>query len=148
LLQKEIDDFISIFQNTPALALLYVGEKNNNIVSSLTTLSQNNNGSLKIKYIQDINCLKFKLTPREYEYAILQNTLVTCDNKNQFLKIVYHSLENSAQIIILEDKKTSDINQIKELLEQSNFLAINDIDIFEQYNLIIAKKMHMWSAGL
>ncbi|MDQ1245442.1 MAG: hypothetical protein QG565_1783, partial [Campylobacterota bacterium] len=34
------------------------------------------------------------------------------------------------------------------LLEEFEFRAPNEIDIVEGYDLIIAKKMHMWGNGL
>jgi hypothetical protein len=37
---------------------------------------------------------------------------------------------------------------MKALLEEFEFRAINDIEIFDDYNLVMAKKMHMWGNGL
>ena len=35
-----------------------------------------------------------------------------------------------------------------ELLENNEFRAANFIDIFPNYDLVMAKKMHMWGNGL
>jgi hypothetical protein len=41
-----------------------------------------------------------------------------------------------------------DIEAVKTILEDHEFRAPNEIDIMEGYDLIMAKKMHMWGAGL
>lgn len=64
------------------------------------------------------------------------------------LKLAYQTLANSANIIILEKKGTTDIASTKALLEELEFRSANEIDILENYDLIMAKKMHMWGNGL
>ena len=41
-----------------------------------------------------------------------------------------------------------DVEQIKEYLIQHEFRAHNEIDLLEGYDLVMAKKMHMWGNGL
>jgi len=41
-----------------------------------------------------------------------------------------------------------DIEAMKEMLEEFEFRAANDIDVVEGYDLVMAKKMHMWGNGL
>lgn len=40
------------------------------------------------------------------------------------------------------------MDEIKQLLDKTSFVAINDIELFDEYNLITAKKLHMWGSGL
>ncbi|MCK5293169.1 MAG: hypothetical protein KAJ49_00850 [Arcobacteraceae bacterium] len=145
---KELIQFNSLFEDSPALALLHINNDFDSINKAMEFTAQRNNGKLETKDISGIDCEKFRVRTRDYEYAVLTNTLKDCTHKNKFLSTIYHSLENSAFIILIEDKKHSTIEQMIELLDEENFLAINDIDIFEDYNLVMAKKMHMWGAGL
>jgi hypothetical protein len=41
-----------------------------------------------------------------------------------------------------------DIESTKELLEKFEFRAPNEIDVIDEYDLVMAKKMHMWGNGL
>ena len=145
---KELLEFNSLIQDSPSLALLQVGEGIDKITSSLQFIATRNSGTIDTKLSDDINCEKFRLTSREYEYAILINSLNICEDKKKFLDVVYHALENSAQIILIEDKNNSNISEMIKLLDEANYRAANDIDIFEDYNLVMAKKLHMWGNGL
>ena len=40
------------------------------------------------------------------------------------------------------------IDEMLELLETFEFRAANQIDILQEYDLVMAKKMHMWGNGL
>ena len=64
------------------------------------------------------------------------------------LKIAYTTLANTADIIIMQKKGTMDIDAIKEMLEEFEFRAANYIDVLPEYDLVMAKKMHMWGNGL
>lgn len=39
-------------------------------------------------------------------------------------------------------------DDVKVLLDKSSCVAINHIDLFEEYVIITAKKLHMWDSGL
>jgi hypothetical protein len=45
-------------------------------------------------------------------------------------------------------KGVLDIEALKEKLELFEFRSANNIDIIKDYDLVIAKKMHMWGNGL
>ena len=145
---KELLEFNSLIEDSPALAILQIGNDITKVSESLAFIATRNDGSIKVKSTEEIDCQKFRLTPRNYEYAILMNSLNICENQEKFLEVVYHSLENSAQIILIQKKDTMSISKMSELLDITNFRAINDIDIFEDYYLVTAKKLHMWGAGL
>ena len=145
---KELLEFNSLIQDSPALSLIQLGEGLEKITQSLEFIAKRNDGTLKIKNNSEIQCTNFRLTPRHYEYAILLNSIQICKNKEKFLNIIYHSLKNSAQIILIEKKENSNLTELLELLDIANFRAINDIDIINGYYLITAKKLHMWGAGL
>ena len=48
----------------------------------------------------------------------------------------------------MQKKGTMDIWATKELLEEHEFRSPSDIDVLPEYDLVMAKKMHMWGAGL
>jgi len=145
---KEIEQFSSLLEDAPALCLLDISNGINPLLNILEDKIKTNEGTLESKDINNISCEKFRLKSREFEYCILFDTIFTCQNKEKFLKACYHSLENSAFIIIIEPKSSNNISEVIELLDLCEFRVGNNIDIFEEYNLIMAKKLHMWGNGL
>ena len=146
-MDKELELFKTLFDNSPNLAILNINNNCNEISQTLQAIVDNSFGELTLKEFHQIQPNNFRLQDRNFEYAIISDCLHLIENKNRFITNIYHSLENSAFIIVLQKKDTMDINTLKELLDQNNFRAVNDINIFEKYHLIMAKKLHMWGAG-
>ncbi|MCD6191623.1 MAG: hypothetical protein J7K14_08835 [Sulfurimonas sp.] len=90
----------------------------------------------------------FRAPARSNDMVIFKDTFHAHQNQKMILKIAYTSLANTADIIIMEKKGVMDIEAMKEMLEEFEFRAPNEIDIVEGYDLVMAKKMHMWGAGL
>lgn len=147
-MHKELNLFKGLFQDFVNISILHINNGIDFINPTIEEISSSLEGNIKhIKFINE-NSVKLKTSAREYEYIILSNILFYCENKDKILRLVYRALENSANIIILEKKSNDNLEQIKELLEDLSFVAINNIDLFEDYHLITAKKLHMWGSGL
>ena len=145
---KELLNFNSLFEDSPSLALLHIQNDFKKIEDALAFTALRNSGTLKSVDFNEIDCDKFRLRTRDYEYAVLTNTLKNCSNKQKFMQTVYHSLENSSEIILIEQKEHSKLSEIISLLDEANYRAINNIDIFENHYLVMGKKLHMWGGGL
>ncbi len=106
--------------------------------------------SLEFENTKYIKTLKepFRATPRSNDIVILKDIFSSHQNPDILLKTAYHSLANTADIIIMEKKGVMDIESIKLKLEEFEFRASNEIDIVDGYDLVMAKKMHMWGNGL
>lgn len=100
--------------------------------------------------IQHINSFEqpFRAIPRNYDIVVFKDIFNIHKNQKMILKIAYTTLANTADIIIMEKKGVMDIEAIKDLLEEFEFRASNEIDIVDGYDLVMAKKMHMWGNGL
>lgn len=90
----------------------------------------------------------FRAIPRNHDIVIFKDFFHLHANPKMVLKIAYTTLANTADIIIMQEKGTMDIEAMKELLEEFEFRAPNDIDVLPEYDLVMAKKMHMWGNGL
>lgn len=146
-MQKELDLFSNLFEESPNIAILHINNKVEFINSTVKKIAKDYEGEINFINFQK-ESFKLKVPARQYEYAILSDILFYSENQTNLLKSVYRSLENSANIIILEKISNNNLQKIKELLEQIGFLAVNHIDLFQEFNLITAKKMHMWGNGL
>ncbi len=147
-MQKELELFKNLFQEFPNIAILHISNKISFLDSTLYEVVKALDGKLTYIDFKDELSLKLKSSARDFEYIILSDILSYCQNKEKIVKTMYKALENSANIIVLEKKSHNNIEEIKELLEKNSFVAINHIDLFKEYNLITAKKLHMWGSGL
>jgi len=148
MIEKEYNDFVGLFLDSPALSLLHIQNNCDLLEQALEDVKNKNDGTLIKKDLADINCDKFRLKSREFEFIVISDLFDTCTNKKRFFSSCYHSLENSAYIIIIEHKSKNNVQEILELLDEVEYRVANAIDIFENYNLIMAKKLHMWGNGL
>ncbi len=100
-----------------------------------------------IQHIKDFKTL-FRAAPRNHDIVVLKDILYAHENPKALLKIAYTTLANTANIIIIEKKGVMDVEAMKALLEEHEFRSANEIDVIDGYDLVIAKKMHMWGNGL
>ncbi|NWF66214.1 MAG: hypothetical protein HXX81_01975 [Campylobacterales bacterium] len=88
-----------------------------------------------------LNINELELPSREFEFIIVIN----CFEQSDFEKLLtkcYNSLELVADIAIIE--KNNHVEQIKDVLDITNFKSPNEIDILENSFLVKAKKLQMW----
>lgn len=148
-MNKSINFFKSIFDDFPNLAILHIDNNVEFIKSTIEEIVNNSDGKLKYRKFDENFCKKVSMIgSREFEYIILSDILTKCEDKIKVLNSCYTALENSAQIIVMEKKGNLDPFTIKNLLDEVDFRAVNEIDIFDEYTLVMGKKMHMWGNGL
>ena len=100
--------------------------------------------------IQQIKNFKnpFRALPRDNDIVILKDVFHQHESKDRLMKTTYTTLANTANIIIMEKKGVMDIPSMLEMLEANEFRSGNYVDVLPDYDLVIAKKMHMWGNGL
>ena len=147
-MQKEFELFKSLFASYPNIAILHIDNTSNFLGSCLENIKTENTGNIKYIKFEEEKDARLKATAREYEYIVLSDILSYCPNKDKILKLMYRALENSGNIIILEKKTNYNKEEIMQAVDESGLQAVNNIDLFEEYNLITAKKMHNWDNGL
>ncbi len=101
----------------------------------------------KVQYIKNLSH-PFRALPRDNDIVIFKDIFHLHKNKKLLLKTAYTTLANSANIIIMDKKGSFDVEELKELLEEYEFRSANLIDVLPEYDLVMAKKMHMWGNGL
>ncbi len=139
----EADDIAFLFDEM----MQGVGGKFNLAIYSKSSLYAEKLSSANIQYIQDFK-EPFRALPRDHDIVVIKDILHAHQNQKMILKLAYTTLANTANIIIMEKKGVMDIEALKAMLEEHEFRAPNEIDIIEGYDLVMAKKMHMWGNGL
>ena len=146
-----LDKFRSLFTPLPGNHYLQVSTCRDEMTILLEELMDKVNGELNLVLYNDEN-LKFnqpfRAIPRDHDNVILKNVFAKHENQDMLIKLSYLTLANTANIIIIEKKGLLDIQALKAKLEIMEFRSANEIDMIDGYDLVIAKKMHMWGAGL
>ncbi len=146
-----LDQFLQLFNPLPGNHYMQVTTVPDEITDALSSILEGVDGDLGIVLYNDDNLdftQPFRAMARSNDMIVFKDTFIAHKNQKMILKIAYTSLANTADIIIMEKKGVMDIEVMKEMLEKFEFRAANDIDIVDGYDLIMAKKMHMWGNGL
>ncbi len=95
----------------------------------------------KITYKQQ----RYNQHARLYDYIYIEIDVTALERPELFLKKIYAIAKNAAKILFFMPKERSDFTKLEALLEKGNFVAINPIDdMFENYTVLSAQKMHGW----
>jgi hypothetical protein len=86
---------------------------------------------------------------RDYACVIIQDVLHLHESPRKFLELIYRTMLNATEIIIIQKKGAMSVFDVENLLDTAEFRAINSImDLVEGCEVIVGKKMHMWGNGL
>lgn len=146
-----LEQFSQLFNPLPGNHFLQITTAEDEITKVLSLMLEGVDGELDLALYNEDNLdfsKPFRAPARSNDMVIFKDTFHAHQNQKMILKIAYTSLANTADIIIMEKKGIMDIETMKEMLEEFEFRAPNEIDIVEGYDLVMAKKMHMWGAGL
>ena len=108
---------------------------------------QDNYPDAKIQHIKNFK-QPFRALPRTHDIVVFKDFFHLHENQKGIIKIAYATLANTADIIIMQEKGTMDIDAVKDFLTEMEFRSANEIDVLPEYDLVMAKKMHMWGNGL
>ncbi len=146
-----LDKFRELFTPLPGNHYLQVTSQENEMTIVLKELMAKVDGKLNIALYNEDN-LKlnqpFRAVPRDHDNVILTDIFSSHENQDMLIKLSYLTLANTANIIIIEKKGLLDVAAILVKLEAFEFRSPNHIDMIDGYDLVIAKKMHMWGNGL
>ena len=146
-----LEQFSQLFNPLPGNHFLQITTAEDEITKALSLMLEGVDGELSLALYNEDNLdfsEPFRASARSNDMVIFKDIFHAHKNQKMILKIAYTSLANTADIIIMEKKGIMDVEAMKEMLEEFEFRAANDIDVVEGYDLVIAKKMHMWGAGL
>lgn len=92
--------------------------------------------------------LPFRALPRDNDIVILSDVLQHHAFPERLLQVVYRTLANAGEVIIVSKAGSVDVDGQLGLLDACEFRAANRIELLEGYEVVMAKKMHMWGNGL
>ncbi|MEA3522380.1 MAG: hypothetical protein U9R50_05350 [Campylobacterota bacterium] len=156
--------FLELFSPQPANSYLLVTTHMDEVAVALADKLSAFDGSLHVSLypgehqeikrdnikLQEVKDFKtpFRALPRSFDAVIFQDLYHLHQHKERIIKLAYHALANTADIVIMQEVGTMDVQSMLEMLESSEYRAGNKIDVSPKYDLVMAKKMHMWGHGL
>ncbi|WP_024954197.1 hypothetical protein [Sulfurospirillum arcachonense] len=152
---KELELLYDLIPHHPGLFISIIEDENYECVTSLAKFSQSINASLHVKslkqkiYPNHLHVDDFSFEQNRYNHnAIQYDFLFLCaslEKKEDITEIankLYRIIKNAGHLFILSKKESTD--SLSKTFENSNFVALNSIELNAQYNIISAKKMHGW----
>ena len=147
----QLNQFLELFNPLPGNHYLQIATQEDEITSAMSALMQKVGGEFKVVLYNEEHLAfdkPFRAIPRDNDIVLIKDVYHKHQNKDMMLKLTYLTLANTANVIIMEKKGLLDIEATKATLEAFEFRAPNEIEIVEGYDLVMAKKMHMWGNGL
>jgi len=163
-MNKATSEFLELVHLTPATRVLEISSHADELSVALAEHLQTVEGEFHLQLypgshniptldnvksgeVKDFNS-PFRAIAREYSAIILRDVLDAHKFPDRIVKATYKSLLNATELIIVQKKGSMSIDEMKEFLDANEFRAANEIDIFEDYHVVVGKKMHMWGNGL
>lgn len=165
---QAIPQLLSIIPNHPATAIIQFAdhadaisealkelavEKNYEVVLNITN-PKNLEDSKKLATPKVCTVKGVKWEQRRYAsvgtlyYDVFVTTFVPNDKKEQFLENVLHHIKTAGHIIFFLPKNdTTTLDMWWQMLEDKSLVSISTLDISENYEILIGKKMHGWDSS-
>ncbi len=152
---KDIEELFTIIPPYPGQNICFIDNLQMDIIKKLKEFCIKNEINLFIKDMQSslsvlgkvpfVKVEKFSFDDKRYNpHSILYDFVFLSYElgySQDILKKFYRVIKNAGNIFIFTKSDQSDM--IK-LLEDINFVAVNQIDTFKDFHIISAKKMHGW----
>ena len=163
---KKIEQLLSIIPDHPALRVMQIAESKTDLSHALSALAEEREYEFLLNLTESESYEEIKESYQEsdastvklmkfdqrryvtmakmYDYVFVTAT-VPEELQEQFAKTIHEHIKNAGNIILfLEKNSLKVLDGWQRTLEENYFVATNTIDLFEEYEILISKKMHGW----
>ena len=165
--QDKIEQLLQIIQNKPAQRIVHFSDGSEELSDALLELTQNYKSQYHINCVDEIfykdALIKYEILPHievtnfnlkrprymiqaiEYDYLIATLDWEKYDKK-AFLKKSYPIIKTGGNILIFIEKEGYKMqDEWMDILEELYYVSTSIIDdIFDDYDVIVSKRMHGW----
>ena len=164
---RDLKQFMELFRPLPGNRYIQVTTEIDATTEALSKLLEGVGGELRLALYYDMQAPQiphefahakieqignfvhpFRALPREHDKVILKDIYAAHHNKEALLKTAYTTLANTAEIVIMQKQGVLNLEELHEALLACEYRAPNTVDVLEGYDIVVAKKMHMWGNGL
>ncbi len=110
-------------------------------IKTLGTREIQNSDKLRVKPFS-FEQSKYNIFSINYDFLFLCVDISGREDIETIFKKIYRVMKNAGNIFVFVEKK--DVSKYFKILENTNYVALNNIDFNETTDVIIAKKMHGW----
>jgi len=167
LKEEQTDQLMQIIStNYPNQQILHLTDGCNNLHQALFALTKERDFEYDLRTIEveiddlpnddhpglyiepiDLGARQYNKNAKRYENIFVTLHPERLENDTEtILKKFFRIMKNAGVVVILIPKDAPLRDLIDQRLEASYFVAINHIDIFDDYDVVAAKKMHGWGA--
>jgi len=163
---KAIEQLLSIIPNHPATRILHISSGGEEFCKALDEFTREREFEYQLNVVDedfylrakelfedspnfvvkkmDYNQRRYTTMAKLYDFVFVTATVPT-QIEEEFVKKVHSLIKNGGNIILFlpKDDKASKYRWFQ-TLEENFYVATNSIDIFDNYEIVIAKKMHGW----
>lgn len=150
-----IESLFTLIPNHPGTFIALIEDENFDFSQKLLKHTKSIDGSLHVKslanknYDNSLHVEEFDFEQKKYNsHAVQYDFIFLCvdiDGRKDFLDIAnkfYRVLKNAGHLFVLNKKEST--CKLSSTLEESNFVALNTINLNLDFDIISAKKMHGW----
>ena len=162
--KMQLDKFASLFNPLPAEHYLQVTDKVDETTHLMAELVQSVGGTFSLVIydeseeviefadanVQHIKSFSkpFRAIPRDHDVVVIKNILQKHTHPKLILKTAYTTLANNKSIIVMQDKGSVDLQKTTDTLDAHEFRSGNAIEMMDEFDVVVARKLHMWGNGL
>jgi len=97
--------------------------------------------NVKIRHISE-DKERYNLRQAQYDTVFVTLDIKKLNNLEEFLRKIYRMMKNAANIVLPANLSSKE--DVRDLLQECNYVAINDTQFDEEKTIFIAKKLHGW----
>ena len=161
--KKEIEELLTIIpRNYPIMDIYHLTDNCDALCDALHDLCQELgyhydlmiNSQKNYEYLKENRHLsprkfevkkqRYNVQSRTYDFVFVFIDLESIENKELFYKKIYAISKNAGKVLFFIPND-ADIRKLEDTLIVHNYVATNQIeDVFEDYQVLSAQKMHGW----
>ncbi len=165
--REAIDSLLGIIPNHPRVRIAHFSESGEVFVDALNALAKDREYEYQLSIVNadflsatrercsfnDISLIKgmkweqnrYASEARQFDFLFV-TAEVPQDFRREFAQKIYSHIKSAGQIILfLEKHNSQNCDEWQMFLEEYAFVSMSTLDIFKNYELLIARKMHGWS---
>lgn len=145
---KKVNLLFDIIWEHPNSKILQITDGKIDLQEKLSKFTEEKSFIFESKFANDefLKTHKYYSGSSQNDYVFLCLDIFEFLDKEYILERCYASLKNSGGLLLIFSKNES-YYEYENLLENSNFVAISQIEIDDEVEVIYAKKMHGWGGA-
>lgn len=163
---KAIEQLLTIIPNHPSNALMEFSNGDEALSTAIKKVCKKKDYTYQLNFVDEelykrnqplfeeegiCSVKRIKWEQRRYAsmalqyYVVFVSAIVPEEHKEKFLSNVLHHIKTSGHIVFFLPKNDyKAVDDLWRLLEEKLFVSISTLDVSENYEILIAKRMHGW----